>query len=379
MVPSYFRSMMILRPTFGALSISILLLLTACGAPGPPLPPSLELPQPVTDLRAARKGDKVFLTWTVPSKTTDLQNVRHLGPTRVCRSLQAPMTQCDSVGEVPTSQLVLSSSSRSSSKKGSAPSPVQASYTDTLPTALQEQNPSGMASYAVETLNVHERSAGLSNQVQVPLVTTLPPPDDVCAEVTADGVVLTWTGILHEHETPELRHSYRVYRRQEGTNKDEIAGEVSLTTSAQAMFVDHGFEWQNSYDYRVTVVSVIPRSNQPAIEVEGDDSPPVPVFAKDTFPPAVPTGLQAVFSGIGQQPFIDLTWAPNTDADLAGYNVYRREENEPPLKINADLVKTPAFRDSNVQSGRKYFYSVSAVDLRGNESTRSEETSESVP
>jgi fibronectin type 3 domain-containing protein len=215
--------------------------------------------------------------------------------------------------------------------------------------------------------------------VQVPLVPTLPPPDDVRAEVTADGVVLTWTGILLEHETPELRHSYRVYRRKEGTNKDETAGEVSLTTSSQAMFVDHSFEWQNSYDYRVTVVSVIPRSNQPAIEVEGDDSPPVPVFAKDTFPPAVPTGLQAVFSGVGQQPFIDMTWAPNTDPDLAGYNVYRREENEQPVKINGDLVKTPAIRDSNVQSGRKYFYSVSAVDLRGNESTRSEETSESVP
>jgi fibronectin type 3 domain-containing protein len=89
--------------------------------------------------------------------------------------------------------------------------------------------------------------------------------------------------------------------------------------------------------------------------------------------------LQAVFSGVGQQPFIDLTWAPNTDADLAGYNVYRREEGGQPVKINTELVKTPAFRDTNVQSDQTYFYSVSAVDLRGNESRRSEETSESVP
>jgi hypothetical protein len=368
--------MMIRRPIFAALSLSTLLWLAACGAPGPPLPPSLELPQPVTDLRATRKGDQVALTWTVPSKTSDLQNVRHLGPTRVCRSLQAPLTQCDTVGEVPTSQLVPASPLL---KKGSSPAPIQASYTDMLPSALQEQNPTATASYAVDTLNHRGRSAGLSNQVRVPLVPTLPAPDDLRAKVTADGVVLTWRGILHEHETAELRHLYRVYRRQEGTSKDEVAGEVSLAASARTTVVDHSFEWQKSYDYRGTVVTVIPPSGTTAMEVEGDDSPPVHVVTNDIFPPAAPTGLQAVFSGVGQPPFIDLTWAPNTDADLAGYNVYRREEGEQAVRINTDLIKTPAFRDNNVESGRKYFYSVSALDLRRNESTRSEEASESLP
>jgi fibronectin type 3 domain-containing protein len=43
------------------------------------------------------------------------------------------------------------------------------------------------------------------------------------------------------------------------------------------------------------------------------------------------------------------------------------------------LVKTPAFRDMKVVAGKTYFYSVSAADQRGNESARSEETSESVP
>jgi fibronectin type 3 domain-containing protein len=43
------------------------------------------------------------------------------------------------------------------------------------------------------------------------------------------------------------------------------------------------------------------------------------------------------------------------------------------------LVKTPAFRDENVQAGQKYFYAVAAVDQRGNESGKSEEANESVP
>jgi fibronectin type 3 domain-containing protein len=114
-------------------------------------------------------------------------------------------------------------------------------------------------------------------------------------------------------------------------------------------------------------------------EIQGDDSPPVKVFTNDTFPPAVPTGLQAVFSGPGQPPFIDLVWAPDTDADLAGYNVYRREQGSQPTKANPELVKSPAFRDTNVAPGKTYFYIVSAVDLRGNESAHSEEASETVP
>ena len=76
---------------------------------------------------------------------------------------------------------------------------------------------------------------------------------------------------------------------------------------------------------------------------------------------------------------MDLIWSPDTDADLAGYNVYRREQGGEAAKLNSDLVKTPAYRDVTVQSGKTYFYSVSGIDVRGNESARSEETSETVP
>ena len=89
--------------------------------------------------------------------------------------------------------------------------------------------------------------------------------------------------------------------------------------------------------------------------------------------------MQAVFSGPGQQAAIDLVWAPVTDMDLAGYNVYRHEAGGPAVKLNTEVVKTPAFRDAQVIAGKTYFYAVSAIDQRGNESARSEETSESVP
>ncbi len=157
--------------------------------------------------------------------------------------------------------------------------------------------------------------------------------------------------------------------------------------------VDSGFAWEKTYEYRINVTTRIvtgaphacPGETTPlptckdSVDVEGEDSPPITIVAHDTFPPAVPAALQAVFSGAGQMPFIDLTWNANTDADLAGYNVYRRDNAGQPARINTELVKAPAFRDASVTSGQTYFYSVSAVDARTNESTLSDEASERVP
>ena len=188
-----------------------------------------------------------------------------------------------------------------------------------------------------------------------------------------------WTGQLHGHEAPEIGHFFRVSRKAEGTSADVVLGEVRLRNQPDVAMPDRSFEWEKTYVYRLTVVTTVTRNNQVIAEVEGDDSPPLPVFVHDVFPPAVPGGLQAVYSGQEQQRFIDLTWAPDTESDLAGYNIYRHEEGAAPVKVNSEPVKTPAFRDKNVEAGHKYFYSVSAVDLRGNESERSGEASEAVP
>ena len=233
--------------------------------------------------------------------------------------------------------------------------------------------------YAVEVLNEDRRGAGLSNQVKVPAAPTLPPPEGFKASVGADGIGLAWDPVSPPASVPEVQFRYRVYRREAGGADDTLIGELPLNASRSPQLLDRHFEWERAYEYRVTVVTVVIQPDKPEIQVDGDDTGVVRVFAHDVFPPVVPEGLQAAFSGVGQQPFIDLVWAPNMDADLAGYNVYRNEEGEPPAKINSELVKAPAYRDRNVQSGKKYFYSVSAVDVRGNQSARSQPASEAVP
>jgi hypothetical protein len=356
------------------LALSALVWLTGCASIGPPLPPSLELPRPPSDLRAARKGDKVTLTWTIPARTVDRQRVRYLGKTNICRSLDPTLTQCGTpVGE-------LAPPVDFSSKQDAGRQKLTASYTDILPLDLRVRNVFGVATYAVEVLNRDGRAASLSNQVHVLLAETLPAPTDLSARVTAQGVELTWTGALLSLPVPNpLHQSYRVYRRAEGSQQEILVGEREAGMEKNQSLTDQSFEWEKTYYYRVATFTVIAQPGKPEVSIEGDDTPEVKVFADDVFPPAVPSGLQAVFSGPGQQLFIDLIWAPVTDADLEGYNVYRHEEGGAPVKVNAELVKMPAFRDAQVVSGKTYFYSVSAVDLRRNESARSEEAGESVP
>jgi hypothetical protein len=350
---------------------------SACATLGPPEPPSLQLPKPPSDLQAKRKGDKVTLTWTIPTKTTDRQTVRSLGPTRICRALQSALTECGkAVGQEMPARTAASAADKQAGKPSGKKKKPEASYIDTLPT--ESDDPSEFITYAVEVVNADGRGAGISNQVRVSVVRTLPAPFDFHAHVTSQGVVLSWTGKATPASRPNVRYVYRAYRRLENGHEENLIGEIPAGNEQNFSVTDPTIEWEKTYEYRAEAVTVLLQADKSELQIEGDNSSEIKVYADDVFPPAVPSGVQAAFSGPGQEPFIDLIWAPDSDADLAGYNVYRHEEGTAPAKINAVLVKTPAYRDRDVVPGESYSYSVSAVDLRGNESARSEEATEAV-
>jgi hypothetical protein len=169
----------------------------------------------------------------------------------------------------------------------------------------------------------------------------------------------------------------RAYRREEGSQQQTAVGE--LAAGSEPSLTDAEIQWQKTYEYHAEMVTVARDPNGNEAQLEGDDTPEVKVFANDVFPPAVPSGLQAAFSGPGQSPFIDLVWAPVTDPDLGGYNVYRHEEGGEAVKLNSEPLKTPSYRDDHVSTGKRYLYSVTSIDFRGNESARSDEASETVP
>lgn len=350
-----------------------ILALAGCGMPGAPSLPSLNLPLPPTDLTASRRGDKVDLEWTLPRKNTDHTVIKHNPTTWVCRHEGVTlMGKCEVVAQIapPTPK-------PAKREKGEAPpGKVRIHYVDQLPPELGLKNPAGFVMYGVEEVNVRGRSAGISNQVAIPVAPTIAPPDKLSAKVTKDGVTIAWSGAEPPAPPVGVTYFYRIMRRPAGAGGSIALDDVPA--SAAGSYLDRTFAWEQKYEYRITTVSQVHASGMNAA-VEGENSPAAEVFTRDIYPPAQPVGLQAVFSSVGQQPFIDLTWAPNLESDLAGYDVYRWVEGGTPEKLNSQLVQVPSYRDQTVERGKTYFYAVSAVDLRGNESPRSAATSERVP
>ncbi|HXO37997.1 MAG TPA: hypothetical protein VN872_05145, partial [Candidatus Acidoferrum sp.] len=134
--------------------------LLGCGVPGAPLPPSADIPRFVGDLKAARKGDTITLTWTVPTETSDGELIRKPGKMLVQRALSSGVNsdlRFQTISELPLPPAL---------KEGHGD---QAVAKDTLSDALR----SGTADFAVYMVLAqghNGKSFGLPNRVSVPLV-----------------------------------------------------------------------------------------------------------------------------------------------------------------------------------------------------------------
>lgn len=355
------------------------LAVAGCGMPGAPLPPSLNLPNPVTDLVASRTGDQIRLTWTMPKNNTDKLLLKDKVEVRVCRR-EGAAGQCAEAGELEVAP-------------GAA-----GSFSETLPEGLR-QGAARPLSYFVELRNDSGRSAGLSNAAVVLAGEAPGPVTGLEAKVRKAGVVLRWsaTGQGAAATAVRLRRtllSPQTEKANAGKNgamggvlapapevvEQNLLVEAEGQTPDRALDKDIGFG--ETYEYRAQQVARVKVDGE-TLELDGALSAPLRVEVRDVFPPAVPTGLAAVAvdaSASGGGPAIDLSWQPDTEADLAGYVVYRREGNGDWMRISpSQPVVGPAFHDAHVEAGHSYSYAVSAIDQSGHESGRSGAAMETVP
>ena len=88
----------------------------------------------------------------------------------------------------------------------------------------------------------------------------------------------------------------------------------------------------------------------------------------DTVAPAAPQSLLAVATD-GR---VALSWADNSEPDLAGYIAYRAGAASGPFDpLTAGLLTAPEYVDHTAENGVTYHYAVAAVDGAGNESALS--------
>jgi hypothetical protein len=368
---------------FASAGLASALWLAGCGTPGAPQPPSLKLPELVSDLTVERAGNSVTLHWTMPKKTTDHLLLKDPIPVQICWRERSGNCQ-------PAGQVTLGPES-------------EGEFQGILPTALLtgEARP---VSYFVELKSPKGRSAGLSNPAIVLAGAAPGPVAGFSAQVRADGVALHWTGSeatavrLHRKlltpATPQAKPGSGLMKASpEPVLRDLLVeapapGQETGALDSTARFGEV-YEYTAQRVERVAVDGPIDgpvhrhgdsHSEKRPLELAGEISAPVRVEMIDTFPPAVPQGLVAVL--VPEEKTIDLSWQPNTDNDLAGYIVYRADADGSGdwKRISAPQPLTgSAFRDSAIEPGHSYRYAVSAIDLTGHESKRSAEARESVP
>lgn len=83
----------------------------------------------------------------------------------------------------------------------------------------------------------------------------------------------------------------------------------------------------------------------------------------DHTPPAPPQGIISV----ARDHKVDLSWLPNTERNLSGYNVYVSSSFHGRYELIGS-TKVPHFTDYGAKNGVIYYYAITAYDYDGNES-----------
>jgi len=353
----------------------IFLLTAGCGAPGEPQPPTPPVPQAITDLTAKQAGDGVLLAFTMPGKSTLGERLQQVPAFEVLRgTLRAdgtPDPKSFRVVDTVPGALVTRYSQRG-----------QVQFIDPV-SPLDPQLRSGQPFvYRVRTLLSPKRPSPDSKDVTLHLYPVAERISSVDASVTEQGINLKWPAPTRTSTGEPLSavQEYHVYRGElDPATASNAASDpqqakwksplLQLGAASTTDYRDSGFDYGKTYAY--VVHSVI---GSPGGPLESSDSPLAIVTPKDTFPPAAPQGIVAAIQP-GATPgsaVLELSWSINVESDLAGYRVYRSEqEGARGALLSPDLLPSPAYRDNSVQSGQRYWYTVTAVDRSGNESASS--------
>jgi hypothetical protein len=315
--------------------------LAGCAYIGGPKAPSLDIPSAVTDLRAAEYGDRIEVEFTIPMLTTEGDPLKSL------RSIDLYAGPANSPFNISSWSETATRYPVPVSGPGAGPYafdrvPVQDWIGKTITLALRATGPKGKVS-------------GWSNPAVLSVGPPLATPTDVHVANTKDGVRLTWMG-----SAPK----YRVFRWVGPSVNAEQAMPIADTNAPE--YLDASAQFGTEYHYMV--MALVDETRQSVVSQIATITP------VDIFPPAVPTGVTASAANNA----IELAWVRNTEADFRGYNVFRAEGNGPFEQV-AMLIDVPLYRDAKVEPGKTYRYEVSAVDLLGNESERSEPVTAALP
>ena len=350
-----------------ALLAFVALIGIGCGKRGVPVPPRERVPQRA-ELAGFQRGNQVILSWKMPARNAPIGNVQNISRIDVYR-----------LAESATASLQLSEEEFASRSTIVTTMPITnddfglktLQYKDTLQFAGQ----AARLRYAIRFVNSTGQKAAFSNSLLIePTSKVAGGPSSLTAEASQDAITLKWQPPVAniDGSTPVNILGYYIYR----STSDKIPGtRLNKIPTISTTFEDEFFEFGKDYYYFVRAVS----AGVQAEPVESTESNVLKFRATDTFGPTAPAAITlAAAPGT-----ISIFFAVNPEKDIAGYKLYR--STDPDLDkgkwqlLTPDLLKTNTFQDTKVESGKKYFYYLTATDTSGNVSPTSEIVSEIAP
>ena len=345
----------------------------ACGKRRPPLPPIERVQQRTELLSGAQQGNEVILSWPAPTRNapdSSVQSIRRIDVYRLAEKPGAPLALTEDefaaratlVGSLTFQQIQTAGDTLT--------------YRDPLELAGQPTR----LRYALRYVNASGQRAAFSNFLTIEPAARIAQAPTLSSDpkLTEDAITLTWQAPAAniDGSTPVNVLGYNVYRLEESqTEPSQVPINSALVSGTE--YADKNFQFGNNYRYVVRAVSLGTGGGQ----VESLNSNAVPITARDTFPPAQPERPSiAPDPSFGR---LAIFFAPNKESDLAGYNLFRSTDPNLPkdqwTKLNQSLLTRTTYQDDRVESGKTYYYYLTAVDQVGNVSPPSEVTSEKVP
>lgn len=350
-------------------------LLTAvvgCGKRRPPLPPIERVQQRTELLSGAQRGNQIILSWPAPLRNAPDSSVQSIRRVDVYRLAEKPTAPLPLTEEEFSARSTLVGSVTYDEIKNAADT---ISYVDRLELAGEPAR----LRYAVSFVNAAGQHAAFSNFLLIePAARVAQPPTLIATgkENTEGGISLSWQppAANIDGSTPVNLLGYNVYRETESqTEVGQTPINSTLITGTQ--YVDSAAKFGENYRYVVRSVSL----GTEGAQVESLNSNALLVARRDLFPPSAPAKLSIV-AAPGR---ISIFFPANPEPDIAGYSVHR--SLDPNLskdrwtKLNAALLTKTTFQDERVETRRRYYYYITAVDQAGNVSPPSEVVSETVP
>lgn len=334
-------------------AILLITLLTGCGKKTPLVPPQKLVPVSISDLHYTLDEYGVTLKWSYPTKMENGDVLQAIESFEIYRAAIPEEEFCRGCPVQFEEPVEIGGGRLPASGDGRA-----AAYTEgNLQNGYRYL-------YKVRSRAGWWYSSGDSNVVS--FVRGVPPkaPQGLQVEAGDRSLVLSWDPVKENIKEKPLAHSvlYQVYRR---SGKEDFAARGKPVQ--EPGFIDAGLINAEPYSYKVLALIAYDDTLQ-----AGAASQEVSGVPRDLSPPPQPQHLVVVAISAG----VKLAWQAVAGDDLAGYRIYRRDEDTVQALLIAEVGPAQnQYIDQTSVDGRKLFYTVTSFDTAQpvNESLPSEE------